>query len=206
MQSNKTKTKEETVLMTFNATKEERKQWKEEALLRNMTLTELIKVSVGIYLTGESANKKLKLTTRQEEQVIVEMQKERLEMMEALLDAETHCWPCGEIRKITKEEKLSGKFGMKLVWVDEAGLCYDDGLYCWDQNGTYNAKKQVGGGKLTWMRTLGPALKEGWRPKEPMSWLTAKRVLHAYEGIEGQDQEFIQKLEQVIKQGEQNGQ
>jgi len=105
-------------------------------------------------------------------------QKQQEEIVTAIMNAENHCWPIGWLRIPTEQEYMDGLYSRKIHYVDEFGFCYDDDLWCWEADGSYNASKNTGGGASAYSKTLIPALQAGWKPREPIHNITLKHVLY----------------------------
>lgn len=165
------------VLLSIPASTKER--WKKMCLQQGKTMTgkitELMDAACGI--APEQQDLKVPGVAEQKK-LAAQSEKETLECLEAIANASLDCWPCGNLRIVRKEEHLAGKFHPKIRYVDEFGLCYDEDMRCWEANGSYNPQKNTGAGLLRWMRTIVPALLEGWEPQEPMTDLTLQRVVY----------------------------
>lgn len=182
------------------------KLWKTWAIQQGKTMTSAIEFAMVQVIGGEIAS----LPSSEEKRAEVKQAKitekqldDELEISEMLMDVASYCWPVGEIRKVTKDELRARKFHSKIKWVDEVENCYDEDMYCWEADGTYNALKQVGGGTLRWQRTIVPALEAGWEPREPVSELTTKRVLYVLANIKQPISEKLKALrDRLITQRE----
>lgn len=176
------KSKVKDVLVTFNATAEQRQKWKTFAASQSKTLTELITE----YLEGCCAGGGvLTVGDAKAEKARVQAEDEMLERQQLLMDCGGYSWPVGDISKVSREVKIAKGFGSKVVWSDEVGNLYDENLELLNGNGSNitTSGAGIGGGMLRYMNTIQPALRGGWKPEvKTASVLTLNRVLHVLRG------------------------
>jgi len=173
-------TVEELVSVTIKVTPSTREKWQSWCKRNETTVTAEIEKAMTEKTQGGRVGRveNLDLGMKQTAAVQLQQEKERLECLQAIADASLECWPSGELRIVQKQEHLSGKYHPKIRYEDEAGWCYDVEMRCWEPDGAYNPQKNPGAGMLRWMRTILPALQQGWTPREPVSDTTLTRVLY----------------------------